>query len=638
LNAELRHVRVSGLAPTPLERDAIMLELSANGSATETGMPSDWVEISSRMTSGEATANLSANADGPRVVAGFAAPLLLPERKANAEGRIEAHWDERGIALEPVSLSISSADGGADAAPRRLRLAARGRFDRSRGELVLSRPLGAEEADAVVLSDDGVHVAGLGSAKGFKLDGGIGGSLDALAGWIHSAPERLRGRWSARASAQSGGEGLQLGARLDIAALAGGRAVVAKETGGPSGEKFSAAVRGLLTPGGRRLDVLELSFTSRYATLDASGRLDDLTSRPRADLSGTFAPNWDAINAWLAANVEPGAVVTGRPRRLRLQMGVGDDWRRTLSGEFGVALDGADVYGMKLGPTALVVRAREGKLNVDPIETTINEGRLHLEPELRTGDEHRAASIRLGPGSTLTDAQVNDEVSRRVLSFIAPVLNNATRVRGRVSATIREAVFPIGHDGGNGPAVDGSVEFQDVAFYPGTMLEDIFSLMRREDRPLMRLDEPIAMTIADRRVYQRGLALPIGNLSRIEFDGWVDFDRKVNLIASIPVLPTMLADRPLLHDIAGDARIRVPIRGTLSQPKVDKEAFNLAMKDLGRSLLERGVVRGASGLIQRMIEGRPLIGRPDGPLRMPRRRRAPQREKRDQRPGPGLEP
>ena len=260
---------------------------------------------------------------------------------------------------------------------------------------------------------------------------------------------------------------------------------------------------------------------------------------------------------------------------------------------------------MKLGATAIVVRSRDKKPSIDPIDSTINDGPLHLEASIRARGESGPLAIVLGKGSTLKNARVNDEVSRRVLSFVAPVLDNATRVRGRVSATIDRAVFPLEDDpASRGPTVEGAIVFQDVAFVPGPLLDDLFALVGRADRPSLKLNEPVSLTIADRRVYQRGLTVPIGNLSKIELDGWVGFNRDLNLTASIPILPTMLADRPILGAVAGDARVRIPIRGTLQKPEVDAEAFKLGMKDMGRSLLERGAVQGAAGLIERMLRPR----------------------------------
>ena len=51
-----------------------------------------------------------------------------------------------------------------------------------------------------------------------------------------------------------------------------------------------------------------------------------------------------------------------------------------MNGELGVNLDQVDVFGMRLSRTAAVVRVQNGKTLIDPIDSTLNGGRLHLEP------------------------------------------------------------------------------------------------------------------------------------------------------------------------------------------------------------------------------------------------------------------
>ena len=67
---------------------------------------------------------------------------------------------------------------------------------------------------------------------------------------------------------------------------------------------------------------------------------------------------------------------------------------------------------------------------------------LHLEPEL-IRDKDGSTWVHLGKSSRLDGAIVNDEVSHRVLSFAAPVLDGATRVEGRVSLVLADAYFPV---------------------------------------------------------------------------------------------------------------------------------------------------------------------------------------------------
>ena len=158
------------------------------------------------------------------------------------------------------------------------------------------------------------------------------------------------------------------------------------------------------------------------------------------------SPDWKALTTLLAREVEPNASISGSPRSWKLSGTVpksGDvDMLAGLSGELGVNLEKVDVFGMRLGRTAVVAHSDRGKIRIDPIDSTLNAGRLHLEPEL-IKDKDGLSWIHLGRSSGLFDAVVNDEVSHRVLAYTAPVLDQATRVRGRVSLALADAYFPI---------------------------------------------------------------------------------------------------------------------------------------------------------------------------------------------------
>ena len=68
------------------------------------------------------------------------------------------------------------------------------------------------------------------------------------------------------------------------------------------------------------------------------------------------------------------------------------------------------------------------------------------------------------------------------------------------------------------------------------------------------------------------------------------------MTASLPLTPAMVGNLPILNSIVEGTRITVPIRGTLPRPEIDKDAMNLVLQDLVKTL-ERGVTRGASDLL-----------------------------------------
>ena len=612
--AVLSGLKLVGVGPLQVVSDAAEASAVIEGAADALGNPLDWQSSASNWKSGEFTARLQAKPNGPHVAVTVAGPLQIGAVAVRAEGTFETQGAENGFTINPLVVTIRP-DQKDD--PRRpITFSAVGRYDREAGVLSLSR--GDDHSNALVaLKPEGVRLSGLGGVGDWRLDGNLMGDLSALAPWVQSAPEGLTGVWSARGTGRSGKDGLEIGARLDVNRLSWGLGEKAAE----DVDSFVVALRALLPNGGKPLEVSELSLSSRFVTVEAAGRIENPGGTPIADLQGSVTPNWENVTSWLASHVESGAGVRGVPRAFRVRTPLGADWRRALEGEAGVVINSADVYGLKLGKTAIVLRSKNGETTIEPIVTTLNGGPLRLDPSLKPGDGDHPPALVLGAGSSLMDAAVNDEVSQRVLSYIAPVMNRATRVNGRVSADISQAVIPLRLGAGKSAVLKGQIVFHDVEFTPAGIVRDLLARVGLDDVTLIRINQPVALEIADRRVYQRGLVVPIGKLSQIEIDGWVGFDRDLNLSMGIPVLPTALADAPVIGGIAARSRLRIPVRGTLDRPEIDSETFKAGMKDLGKSVLAEGVPAGVFELLKRFNRRRAPNAPPPPPRMSPRERR-----------------
>ena len=256
-------------------------------------------------------------------------------------------------------------------------------------------------------------------------------------------------------------------------------------------------------------------------------------------------------------------------------------------------IDQVDVFGMRLQQTRVVVRVEEGRVLIDPIDSTLNGGRLHLDPELIV-DKQGVRWLHLGRTSSLIDAEINDEVSHRVLSYVAPVLDQATRVQGRISLDLVFANVPLGGEDAQA-RIEGDVQFDDVEFMPGPLVDDLIGVFRLERRPLMVLRDPISVRILGRKIYQEGLILPVGNVAVIGIDGWVDFDKNLDLLASFAVVPPK-QNIPVLSQILESTQLQVPIKGTLDNPKINGDAIKDRFKNMGDALLETALGIGGGGL------------------------------------------
>ncbi|HEV3164737.1 MAG TPA: hypothetical protein VGZ22_11975 [Isosphaeraceae bacterium] len=636
LSADFNGLRLASVLPIAVEQDALHIETAVSGAADSSGWPQSWSNARLALTSGEASAEVKAiERDGATDLdATLLAPLKLADRDARAEGRLTARWQAQAVAISEAKLTLRPAkDDHPDAEP--IIIAARGRFDSGEGRLVLEPVAGSKPA-AIALAPEGLHIAGLGRAETtLRAEGAVTGDVaalnQALASWAGWKSRDLGGSWTLRGSARGSDEGVHLSAQLEVRDLSGPRG----DEGGRWTERpVSLTMRALYHSDADRIDLAELVLASPYATLDASGQLSGLRGQRLIDLRGSFRPGNDAINAFLAASVEPQAHLVARPRAFFVKGPlVGEsttELLKNLDAELGFDLVEADLYGMKLGPTPIALRTSDqGKLLLAPIQTTLNNGALQLDGELDLNAE-QGVTLRINRGASLKDAEVNSEVSRRVLAYVAPILQDATRTSGYVSAAIDKAEFPLVGDARRKAVVEGQVVFRDVTFAPGPLADDLITLLGITNVPSLKLNQPVTLAIADGKVIQRGLAIPLGKLSQIEIAGTVDFDRNLDLTASLPITPTMLGNVPVLTDILGGTRITVPIRGTLSKPRLDRDAMAANLKQNLGNIGGRAVAEGLTSMFNRLTRPRePEVPRP--PRMTPQERRQQRLEKKAER-------
>ena len=75
-------------------------------------------------------------------------------------------------------------------------------------------------------------------------------------------------------------------------------------------------------------------------------------------------------------------------------------------------------------------------------------------------------------------------------------------------------------------------------------------------------------------------------------------------MVQVPVTPTMLQNVPLFRSFLGTEQFKIPIRGTLDKPEVDKEALDLTMKQLGENLKNRAVDTSLDMLFNGILRGK----------------------------------
>jgi translocation and assembly module TamB len=617
VNGAFRDLRVGGLPlVAKVQREQLNIEGKFGGGATPSGWPRSWKELALHGSSGDSDLKLSAQAGattGEYVVNGRASTSLhLDDRQHRLEGELiakSAHgtWTADRLA---VGLVRASKWGPGVAPDEAIRWEGKGRYDSQQDALTVesavSPPHPPTQYETWITGNQTLRADGLKSLGAAQIEVAASADLSSLGHWLSPKDSPWGGRIDALARARRDREQWNLGLRVELRD--------AERTAG-DGSKMGLAGSAVMTanagytPKSDRLELTELTLKAPYLQVEGAGVVRGLTTRVEVDLKGSLNPDWKAIQALLARKVEPNARIAGRQREWRLA-GTLDglpafDRMGSLEGEIGVQIDSLDVFGMRLSAVPVVLRATHGRLTVDSIDSKLNGGILHLEPELvRSKDD--STWLHLGRESNLEGAVINDEVSHRVLSFAAPVLDGATRVEGRVSLALADAYFPILAPAEAQARIEGDLLFDDLRFMPGPLADELLSVFQRDRRPLAVLRDPVAVRIAGRKVYQEGLSIPVGNIASIGVNGTVDFDQNLDLVARFALTPPR-SGVPVLTPIMENMKFDLPIRGTLKKPKIDGEALKAHWAEVGTDLLGNSMAAGVNGL-QRMLQGLPVRG------------------------------
>ncbi len=235
-----------------------------------------------------------------------------------------------------------------------------------------------------------------------------------------------------------------------------------------------------------------------------------------------------------------------------------------------------------------------------PITTLLNDGPMIIQARLSFDNDY-GLWLHLDP-CRVDNAVINEEVSSAVLAYAAPVLAKSSEVSGKATVVINKGMIPITATGLM--TLDGAMAFKNVVFKPGPIAAELTTITGQPAFDI-KLDQTMIYNVANGRVSQTGLNVPIGgNGLRVAIDGSVGFDETLDLKATSRLSAKSLGLDSGLDKNLGAATITVPIRGTLSRPAVDRKALTIALRNAARVVGERQLKSEAGRLLERLASPR----------------------------------
>jgi translocation and assembly module TamB len=328
----------------------------------------------------------------------------------------------------------------------------------------------------------------------------------------------------------------------------------------------------------------QFQLASDVLGANAKGRIAPVSGTNNADLSGQIDYDLERVAGLLRPYLGPGVRLAGH--------GSSPAWYRgpfsLATGQSAASLkwDGANVYGLQVGPGELKAGMANGAVQIEPLDLSVSRGRMHLAPSVRLVPAPIELSMPKGP--LAQQIQIDPTLCATMLKYIAPVLADVATAQGSFSIDLDGCRLPLG-DLAKGELA-GRFTIHTVEIGAGPLVRELAVFHASETPAKLRQESVVLFRMVGGRVYHQGLELMFPNLT-IRTYGSVGLDQTMAIMAELPVPPKWLEKNNLISQALRDQVIRVPIAGTLSKPQLDKKA----MQDLTRQFMQRAT--------QNLLEG-----------------------------------
>ncbi len=380
-----------------------------------------------------------------------------------------------------------------------------------------------------------------------------------------------------------------------------------------------------------KIDRLQLSDSS--IGCDLSGEVRHWNTSKLANLEGEVEYNWQILSHHLRKHLnisnlsfqgkvrQPFHIMGSLNRSIEPTPPMRDETSditqaKPLTGQIGIAWENGYVYGLTLGPGETTVRFNEQTIHFSPLDVAFSDGRLRCTGRIAL--DRTPYVLDLNHGTLLENVRISPEMCKSWLKYIAPTLAEATRIDGRLSVALNHFHIPL-DDVRHGDIL-GTLFLHHAQLLPGPAAEP-FVLLAGQALTLVNGNRTPDSTVANSMnqltvqsqkipfhmskggVQHQNMQIMVGKVG-IKTSGWVGFDQSLYLKAELPISNRWLPRTGILASLQ-DRVIEIPVRGSLTQPRLDQRAVEQLAKNLlgdsTQQLLENAVFDG----LDRLFPSRP---------------------------------
>jgi len=176
-------------------------------------------------------------------------------------------------------------------------------------------------------------------------------------------------------------------------------------------------------------------------------------------------------------------------------------------------------------------------------------------------------AILIQRGKVLDHCQLSPGLCNDALKYVAPILSKVTRAEGEISIDLDDWRLPLGHlEQGE---LGGRLSLHNVDVGPGPFVHKLAEALHVPPDVAMARESIVRFELVNGRIEHHDLEFDLPGV-HVRTSGSVGLDRSLDLLAEVELrLPEKLLSESQLARTLAEKTLKIPIVGTLAEPRLD---------------------------------------------------------------------
>ena len=302
---------------------------------------------------------------------------------------------------------------------------------------------------------------------------------------------------------------------------------------------------------------------------------------------------------------EEGVVAKGqsnRPFLLHLPFSGSEDEKfKALKASLSFMASQIQAYGLRFSDLEIPVSADAGTLQAS-IQGGVELGTINFVPTITYDQLGPVLMVNTGV-EVISKIQLTPELADRVFGRIHPVFKGSTVVEGKVSLLFNEFELPLEEAHMAEGGFSGMMYFRGVKVSVEGLLEEVLKLAELDSSELEVGDRDVKFVCRDGYIETDPFEVKVKG-ETLRLHGKMYLSGALDYVAEVPLTESLVGKE--VAEAAGDQVLKIPIGGTASHPKVDRDAVKNSLRaltrDAGKDLLKEKASEYLGGDAQKVID------------------------------------